>query len=252
LTTRVRNPKARAWDAVGLKFWQLGRRSAKPSAQTLRWFREGIEAGDRCLVVGGTSIGLIRAVARCGCSARVVDFSERICAEARGRIPPEVEVTCCDVTALPRSWAGSFDHLLCDTLINRFDADEARRFEHAAGEALVAGGTLRATVKVGLYAMDRRLLRLAGKLGVPPDFWDERTQTMDYGRLGPMLEPGAVRHGGISRRDLLRWYAGRGREKRFEPDELYELFAGPAWASCSIEPDAPSRDRVRILAMRAP
>jgi hypothetical protein len=252
LSERLLNPKAQAWDAVGLKFWELGRRTAKPSPQTLRWFCKGLAAGEPCLIVGGTSVGLIRAVAQRECSVTVVDFSSRICAELPGRLPTGVEVACHDIFALPQSWAASFDHLLCDTLINRFDGEETRRFEAVASGVLRAGGTLRATVKLGLYAMDKRLLKLTAELGQPADFWDDETHTIDYGRLGPMLELGALRHGGISRSDLLRWYAGRGREKRFDLKDIEVLLDTQSWENRLIEPDPPAEDRVRVLATRAP
>jgi hypothetical protein len=243
------NPKAQAWEAVGLKYYSLGRRSGKPTHGTVRWFTGELGAGSRCLVVGGTSVAVVRAALRSGCDLLVVDFSERVCRELREWVPAAVPILNRDVLEPWPEVEGSFTHVLCDALLNRFDGPEARRFERRVASLLAPGGVLRATVKLGHYPMDLRLLEIAGGSGAP--FWDERTRTIDYSRIGDLLERGYARHGGISRRDLLGWYRHRGREKRFQESDLRELFAPPAWDRVDVDPEAPGSDRVRLSARLA-
>ena len=242
------NQKARAWDALGLKYYYLGRRSGKPSRGTIQWFTDGLRPGDRCLVAGGTSVGVIRAAARTGCALVVTDFSPRVCAELERELGGAAAIVERDVLEPAADWDGAFTHLLCDALLNRFDDGEARRFERRAARILRPGGLLRATVKLGHYPMDLRLLALApaGAAG----FWDERTRTMDYGRIGELLELGYARHGGIARDDLLEWYRHRGREKRFQAEDLDRMFAPPDWEPAGVAPDGRGSDRVRFGSRR--
>ena len=244
------NPKAQAWEAIGLKYYYLGRRSGKPTPSTIRWFTRGLGPDCRCMVVGGTSVAVIRAAVATGCRVHVVDFSARVCSELRNRVPDAVSIVNSDILQPLPGEEGSFTHLVCDALINRFDDGEARRFERRAMGLLPAGGVLRATVKLGHYPMDLRLLEIARGQPVP-GFWDEATRTIDYGRMGDLLERGYARHGGIPRRDLLGWYRNRGREKRYEESDLRQLFGPPEWSRVDIHPEASGSDRVCVEARRA-
>jgi SAM-dependent methyltransferase len=244
----VLNPKAQAWDAVGLQYYFLGRKSGKPTARTIRWFTKDLGPDSRCLVVGGTSVAVIRAALKTGCHVDVIDFSERVCRELARVVPAEVAIANGDI--LTANGDGTRTHVFCDALINRFDDAESRRFMASVKRLLVPGGTLRATVKLGHYPMDLRLLAMtAGQPG--PAFWDEATRTIDYGRLGDLLERGYARHGGIPREALLGWYRNRGREKRFEQSDLRELFGPPEWTEPDIEQEAPGSDRVLVQTRRA-
>src|SRR5438067_6538937 len=244
------NPKAQAWDAIGLKYYFLGRRSGKPTRASILWFVRDLTGDSRCLVVGGTSVAVVRAALRSGCYLEVVDFSVRVCADLRQQLPKAVRIARRDVLKpAPAEEEGSFSHLLCDALINRFDASEAGRFERQAARLLRPGGILRTIVKLGNYPMDLRLLEMAGDSS-RLTFWDEATQTIDYGQLGCLLERGFVRHGGIRRQDLLGWYRHRGREKRYQAADLRRLFGSRRWAELAIHPEAPGSDRIRLEARR--
>lgn len=240
--------KAAAWDVLGLKFWRQGRRSAKPSPETIRWFVGDLGPSDRCLVVGGTSVGLIRAAAASGGAVTVADFSAQVCDECREAVGDGARVVQADIVDPGTALEPGFTHLLCDTLINRFDGDESRRFAAAAVTLLAPGARLRATVKLGLYDMDRRLLGLVGGPG-NAEFWDGDSQTIDYARVGDLMDTGLVAHGSISRADLMAWYRGRGREKRYAEPDLSAMFTGPEWADAKIEVDDEAGQRVRLEAV---
>lgn len=193
-------------------------------------------------------MAVIRAALKKGCHVEVIDFSERVCRELARVIPADVPIVNGDILAAEGD--GTRTHVFCDALVNRFDDAESRRFEARVRRLLVPHGTLRATVKLGHYPMDLRLLALnAGQAA--PAFWDETTRTIDYGRLGDLLERGYARHGAIPREALLGWYRNRGREKRFEESDLRELFGPPGWTDADIQREAAGSDRVLVETRRA-
>lgn len=238
--------KADAWDAVGLDFWRRGRKSAKPSPGDIRWFLRDVTAQHRCMIVGGTSVGLIRAALERGADVTVVDFSERVCTELRQCVTGSFTVVCADILALGDAVGPAPTHLLSDTLINRMDGGEAAAFAASSARVLPAGSILRATVYLGFYEMDRRLLRLGLQAGCTKAFWDPETATIDFARVpADLLERGLVPHGGISRSQLVAWYQRRGREKRFSEADLRRLFAPPRWRWAAFSVDEGGK-RARI------
>lgn len=219
--------KAAGWDAVGLDFWRRGRATAKPSLACIEWLCEDLQPGDRCLIVGGTTIQLIRRAVTVGLSVTVLDFSSRICREVEALVANTVDVVhgnVLDPPALDR-----VDRLVCDTLLNRFDGAEATRFTRSAAELLRDGGQVRMTVKLGRYPMDERLLWLGRAAGTLNEFWDAGSNTVDFSKAGPLLEEALVAHGTLTRDELLTWYRARGREKRYERADLITLFNRPHW-----------------------
>lgn len=245
-------PKAVAWDRLGLVFYRRGRRTAKPSPATLRWFLHGLRPAQPILIVGGTSVGMIRAAAAAGLETWVMDFSARICRELPRFVGSDVHIVGADVLQPPVELLAGFDVVLADTLVNRFEHAEAKRFEVACYRLLVPAGELRTTVKLGLYPMDERMIGLGRQRGCLDRFWDERTSTIDFAAAGDVLDRALARHGGISRRSLLDWYRGRGRESRYGVDDLERLFPTERWPDIEITSDSPSPDRVRLSARRGP
>jgi hypothetical protein len=234
--------KVDAWNSLGLKFWTHGRRTAKPTLGSVRWFVDGLDRSGRCLVVGGTSVGLIRAALASGTRLTVLDFSARICNEVMAVCGDEPEVVLGDILDPPEVLLNTFSHVLCDRLINRFDWDEAVHFSDMALGVLRPGGILRTTIHLGLYASDLELLRTARETAISTQFWDPASGTIDYALAEPLLGRSTVRHGGISVADLRAWYRQRGREKRYSRAELTSLFADARWSSVELRDDlVPSR-----------
>src|SRR5438067_11520864 len=117
------NPKAQAWDAVGLKYYFLGRRSGKPTRASILWFVRDLTANSRCLVVGGTSVAVVRAALRPGCYLEVVDFSVRVCADLRQQLPNAVRIARRGVLKpAPAEEEGSSSQLPRAALLKRFAA----------------------------------------------------------------------------------------------------------------------------------
>lgn len=220
-------PKAAGWDAVGLEFWRRGRATAKPSAACVAWFCADLARGDRCLVVGGTTVDVIRHAAAAGLGVTVLDFSARVCREVGAVVADDVAIVHGNVLTPPA--IGPFDRVTGDTLLNRFDGIEAARFADAVAGLLRPGGQLRMTVKLGRYPMDERLLDLGRAAGTLDEFLDVATNTIDFSRTGDLLEHALVAHGTLSREEMLTWYRMRGREKRYERSDLLALFAAPRW-----------------------
>jgi hypothetical protein len=244
----VSNPKAQAWDAIGLNYYFRGSRKGKPTRSTIHWFTSDLVPASRCLVIGGTSIGVIRASIATGCQIEVIDFSLRVCEELRDRVPDSVRIVRRDI--LQPLAAGPFTHVLCDALINRFDETEACSFRDQLSGLICPSGVFRTTVKLGHYAYDTRLMEIASSDGADVGLWDETTRTFDYSRLGNLLERGRLRNGGIRREELLAWYRNRGREKRYEVSDLKELFGPPTWSPPEISAENGHADRVLLATCR--
>lgn len=237
--------KHKAWDSLGLKFWKLGRKSAKPSIETLRWYTKGILPGDHCLVIGGTSISIIREAEKKVGNVVVADFSEVICRELKQYVSNNVTVINSDILQAQADWNNRFHFVFADTLINRFDWEEAKQFSKEIFRILRPGGQIRTTVKIGLYPMDKKLIEIAGEEA--KTFWDEKSQTIVFSKAEKWLERGLVAHGSISKKDLLVWYTNRGREKRYSLDDLKILFDHTGWINFHTEKDYLSKDRVRLV-----
>ncbi|MCM3490029.1 hypothetical protein M3689_11980 [Alkalihalophilus marmarensis] len=233
-----------AWDSVGLNFWKLGRDTAKPSSETLSWFTQGISNNSKVLIIGGTTVDVINAMEKLGTSVSVVDFSLRICNELRDYVSTETNIVHQDIVNNFKSWGESFDLICSDTLINRFDWDEATRFQNNLYSLLNENGKIRSTVKIGMYPMDHELIDYARNNSIAADFWEEESKTIDYSKAKPILENGLLPHGNINKDDLLAWYGNRGKEKRFEENDLRLLFNN--WSGININNDYGDRVRVEV------
>jgi hypothetical protein len=237
--------KELAWDSVGLDFWKLGRRTAKPNEETIKWYLENVKSGDYVLVVGGTTIDLINSFVETGAHVYVADFSKRICNELKAYVPHNVSICNVNILNPPFEWLAKFDLVASDTLINRFDYTEAVIFEQNVRNILKIGGMMKSTVKIGLYEMDYNLIRLAKKRGYSLSFWDAPSKTIDYSLAKEILYEGVLPHGDISKDVLISWYSNRGREKRFDVDDIRLLF--DEWSSVEIEKDYKDRVRVKTI-----
>ncbi|MFU0790725.1 hypothetical protein JNUCC74_01790 [Cerasibacillus sp. JNUCC 74] len=233
-----------AWDSVGLNFWRLGRDTAKPSRDTLDWYMEDVTKTSSVLIVGGTTVDLIKAIEGTGARLSVVDFSSRICVELRDHISTETKVINQDVVNDFSGWGESYDLICSDTLINRFDSNETKCFQENMYSILNNNGKMKSTVKIGMYPMDQEMIEYSRNNNMSIDFWDEENNTIDYSKAKPILEGGLLPHGKINKEDLLAWYGNRGKEKRFNEDDLRLLFSD--WSSVSIIKDY--NDRVRVEA----
>lgn len=223
--------KSDAWDRIGSQFWNKGRESAKPSEKELAIFCSGIEKGQRCAIIGASTKGLVAAVSEITPNVIVFDFSARMCAEL-SQILPDIEVHLVDITQpLPDDLVGTFDWVLSERLINRFDGDEAVRGVASMNALLRGGGVLRTSVWLGLYPMDRAMIEYGCANGTVDQFWDEATTTINFSQAGKALTEKLMPHGSIAQKDLHDWYLGRGREKRFSDEEIRELILSTGFHS---------------------
>lgn len=235
-----------AWDSVGLNFWRLGRNTAKPSIDTINWYTRDVTKTCSVLIIGGTTVDLIKAMEVIGANVSVVDFSSKICNELRDYVSTDTKIFNRDVIHDFKYWEETYDLICSDTLINRFDANEADRFQRNLYSVLKDNGKMKSTVKIGMYPMDHELIQYAINNEFPTDFWDEENNTLDYSKAKPILESGLLPHGEINKKDLLVWYENRGKEKRFDENDLRLLFRN--WPSVNIFNDYD--DRVKLEAKK--
>lgn len=236
------NEKVAAWDHVGGQFWTKGRGSAKPSARELKIFSEDVQPNDTCVIVGASTKGLVETLLDVTLDVVVLDFSPRMCADLAAAVP-DAEVLVQDITApLANELLGSADWTISERLINRMDWDEAARAFESMSLILRPGGTMRTSVWIGLYPMDEAMIKLGRERGNLGEFWDEKNAVIDFRAANSVLNEALMPHGSIDRDTLLRWYEGRGKEKRFTESEVKRLMedAGFENVESFVMPDATS------------
>lgn len=225
MTAGTGSGKAAAWDLIGSLFWEAGRSTAKPSAAEIELFLAGIPAGARCAVVGASTKNLVEALIAAGARVTVLDFSERMCADLRAALPAgSCRVIRHDIVrAAPAGLRGTQAFVLSDRLVNRFSGTEARAGLAGMLDLLGDRGQIRASVKLGLYPMDERMIALGRERGCLDRFYDSRRRVIDFAAAGDVLTDALVPHGDIDPGLLLQWYRHRGREQRFDHDDLVSL-----------------------------
>jgi hypothetical protein len=225
MTTQAKNPKSDAWDLIGSQFWESGRTTAKPSGEEIGLFVRGIKAGDRCVVVGASTKGLIEELIAREAAVTVLDFSERMCSDLRDALPDgSCQVLRHDISQpAPAELRGTQRYVLHDRLVNRFDEVEARKGLEGMLDLLEEDGELRASIKLGLYPMDERMIALGRERGTLNDFYDVKAKVIDFPAADDVLTDALLPHGDIAPELLLQWYRGRGREQRFDHDDIADL-----------------------------
>ncbi|MGW1766924.1 hypothetical protein ACWCQL_23000 [Streptomyces sp. NPDC002073] len=230
MTIQTENTKAAAWDLIGSLFWETGRTTAKPSDEEIGLFLAGITAGTRCTVVGASTKDLVEALIALGADVTVMDFSERMCEDLRAALPEgSCRILRHDITQrAPQELRGTQQFVLNDRLVNRFSEDEARRGLEGMLDLLADGGQLRASIKLGLYPMDERMIDNGRERGTLETFFDADAKVIDFAAAGEVLTDSLLPHGGIDSGLLLDWYRGRGREQRFDHEDVLALVATAA------------------------
>ncbi|NOI80992.1 hypothetical protein F0237_09990 [Vibrio tubiashii] len=224
VTETVVNEKTAGWDIVGGLFWEKGRKSAKPSESELELFTAGIKAGDKVAVIGASTKDLVEHLMAKNVDVTVYDFSKGMCESLQEALAPNAPpIHVLDITApLNSDLIGYHDYVLNDRLVNRFTTQEAEKALMNM-VALAKQGEVRASVKLGLYAMDEKMIELGKGRQVLDRFYCEKTQTIDFSKAGDILEESLVPHGNIDREVLLQWYRSRGMETRFSDESLKQL-----------------------------
>lgn len=222
------NTKAAGWDIIGGLFWEKGRASARPSASEIDWFLARLEPGAHCAIIGASTKDLAAAASDAGLNVTVFDFSANMCRDlARALDNSGIKFIVQDITAPLRvEDFGYFDAVLSDRLINRFTHDEAIAGCRGMLQLAKPGGTVRTSIMAGLYKMDERMIAEGQRRGILHTFYDTETRTIDFARAGQVLEDCLLPHGEIDRELLIKWYRARGRESRYESDDVIRIAAG--------------------------
>lgn len=234
----MENGKARAWDAMGAEFWLHGRPAARPSANEIGLYLELIPCEASCAILGASSRDLVECASRRGLKVTVFDFSKRMVDALLQALPSShFEVVLHDVTKpFDKSLRRSFDFVLADRLINRLTTQEARGALTSVAELLLDEGEFRTAVHLGLYPMDLLLLKEAKSRGILSEVWDESAHTIDYCAAREILAQCILPHGDIPRDILQVWYENRGKESRYNQEDIEQLVSveSPCHAQLSI------------------
>lgn len=227
MTSKMGNTKSAAWDLIGSLFWEAGRVSAKPSDDEIELFLADIPVGARCTVVGASTKNLVEALIARGAEVSVLDFSERMCADLRAALPASsCQVRRHDIILpAPQDLRRSQQYVLSDRLVNRFGGHEVLAGFEGMLDLLADSGQVRASIKLGLYPMDTRMINLGRERGCLERFYDAENNSIDFGAAGDVLIDALLPHGDIAPELLIEWYRGRGKEQRFDHDDLVALIA---------------------------
>ncbi|MCP5072291.1 MAG: class I SAM-dependent methyltransferase [Rhodobacteraceae bacterium] len=226
---QIVNEKAQAWELIGDQFWTIGRVAARPSEREEAIFLETIDPGHKVCIVGASSKFLIEKAVEIGAEVTVLDFSERMCNDlAKSLTQKNISIRVVDITKpVPVDLAGTFDAVLNDRLINRFSTKEAILACRGMLQLAAPGGIVRASVKLGFYDIDLRLLEYGKEAGNLDKFYDVRDKTFYFAMAGDVLDRAVVPHGEIDKDTLLKWYRLRGKETRFDDEDVLDLLASP-------------------------
>ncbi len=224
--TSIRNAKAAAWDLVGGLFWTKGRVTARPTRAEIDLFLSGLSPGARIAVVGASTKDLVEvALARALC-VTVLDFSARMCSDLAEAVGAGADIRVQDITdKIPADLVGAHEAVLSDRLINRLTHEEGIKALSGMLWLAQEGGTVRTSIKLGLYPMDERMIDEGIRRGTLERFYNPRTRTIDFPAAADVLDNCLLPHGDIERDILLDWYRGRGRESRFEDADIRAMAA---------------------------
>ena len=216
--------KSEAWDKVGGMFWKLGRKTAKPSELEIDLFLAS-ETGKRLCVIGASTKDLVGAALDRNYDVTVMDFSREMCRALSKEFPSGAfEAVVIDILeGIPQKFAGQFDLVVSDRLLNRFTTLTAPSYFTNVFDLLNHGGVAKTCVKTGFYEMDLRLMNQGRKNGTLDLFFEEATRTIDYSAASRELSEITLSHGDIPEDILHTWYVGRGKESRFEKTEIIEM-----------------------------
>lgn len=216
--------RAQAWDAIGDKFWKIGRDSARPNHQDLNTFLLDIPAGAKVAVIGASTKYLIEEAVNRGINVTVFDFSSVMLGDLEKVMGNSVVYKNYDIlTNPPDFYINGFDFVLSDRLVNRFTKEEAVIVYSNMFKLINKTGIVCNTVKLGLYKMDKRLFEYADEHNLKKIFFDEKTNTINFKKAEPILNECIVEHGEIPKDILHFWYLGRGKESRFFEKDIYEI-----------------------------
>jgi hypothetical protein len=220
----VVNSKVEAWDMIGDLFWEKGRKTAMPSDAEMKLFTNGIKSGDKVAVIGASTKYLVELLMEIGAIVTVYDFSKQMCDALKNALSfnaPKIEVL--DITAqLNEELIGSQDYVLNDRLVNRFTWNESIKAVRNM-MLLAINGEVRASILLGLYPMDERMIALGKERGTLEEFYDEKNKTMYFAKAGDVLKDALVPHGDIKPEILLQWYIHRKEEVRFDDSDVRRL-----------------------------
>lgn len=234
-----------AWNIMGDKFWKIGRITAKPDNEDIGSFLKDIRAGEQCLIVGASTMYLIKEAVNRNIKVTVADFSEVMINELKNELEDSCEYIIWDVLDNPPEiLCRKFKYVLSDRLVNRFTYFEAIKMLENSMLLLDSGGELRYSIKLGYYKMDYNLIEYGKENNCLDEFYTRETNTFDFTKTIDFLNQCIMEHGNIDRKTLLKWYAGRGVESRFEKldiEKLVSLSGGDLLETITYSSDSSSK-----------
>jgi len=219
LFNKISNTKSKAWNVLGISFFEIGHIPTRVNQQLLEKFLENIPSHSKCCIVGASTLNLIKASIERGLNTTVVDFSAKMCKELRrhlGQSKNLCTIKLCDMTNVKdvlKVFKHKYDYILTDQVINCFNNHELDSFLQNISKILEPSGEFRVLVNIGLYDIDNRLITKGKELGTVNNFFDPNLFIIDYSKAVNELK--AIFPKKLFRHKLCNYYSRKGVEMRF-------------------------------------
>lgn len=239
-----------AWNLVGGRFWKQGRESARPNNHDMHSFVSGLEKSANVAIIGASTKYLIEYAINLQHNVTVLDFSDIMLKDLKDEIGKKCEYILYDILQdIPIELFAKFDCVISDRLINRFTKDESIRVICNSLQLLKDTGIVKHAIKLGLYEMDEKLIQYGKEHNILESFYDNATKTFDYTKTKEFLSDCIVAHGNIPKDILFQWYMGRGRESRFDLDDIKKVI-NDAGGIIDCIGDYESNNKTKIFLIR--
>lgn len=219
---RVSNAKSKAWDMLGLSFFEIGHIPTRTNKQLIEKFFENVQSNSTCCIAGASTLNLIEKSIKNGLKTTVLDFSPTMCKELSkhlGKLKNLCDIKLCDVTDIKLKPLNKYDYIFADQIINCFSNNELNNFLSNISKMLNPNGEFRTLIKVGLYEVDNRLVEKGKEYGSVPNFFEQQPLTIDYSKAIKELRaifPKKL----FSKNKLFEYYSHKGLEMRFTDDGI--------------------------------
>jgi len=189
-------------------------------------YLKDIGPGDKCCIIGASTIELILEALNKGVNVTIIDFSRIMIDAAREFLGnnSNCEFICRDILSpISLGELDFFQYVISDRLINRFTRDETSIFFDNITNLFDSSGEVRTVVKMGRYELDKKIISYQKINKDSCVIYNEKIEQIDFSRAEKALYEIPFANGSIPKEILVKWYVKRGQESRYQESILKEI-----------------------------